>query len=219
MTVDACPTMACDVDGAACSAVRSGRARSALKAIARLAATASVLPYAAAYALAAALLGRRRAFPAVAQRASRWPGLTGAYRRRALLRLAGVRLGRGCHIEFGALLSKPTAVIGPGAYVGAYCCLGDVRTGPKAMLGDGVHVPSGRRQHGAEGGGIPMADQPGRLETVTIGADCWIGSRAVVLADVGDHAVVAAGAVVTHPVPQYTVVAGVPARPIGSRGE
>jgi acetyltransferase-like isoleucine patch superfamily enzyme len=37
------------------------------------------------------------------------------------------------------------------------------------------------------------------------------------LADVGDHCVVAAGAVVTRPVADYQIVAGNPARPVGDR--
>lgn len=63
--------------------------------------------------------------------------------------------------------------------------------------------------------GQPMCDQPWdmRRAGVCIGDDVWIGAHAVVLPGVriGSGAVVAAGAVVTKDVPEYAVVAGVPA--------
>lgn len=52
---------------------------------------------------------------------------------------------------------------------------------------------------------------------VTIGRKCWIGMNAVILPGVtlGDHTVVAAGAVVTRSYPDgYVVLGGVPAKPI-----
>ncbi|MCW2606695.1 MAG: isoleucine patch superfamily acetyltransferase [Frankiales bacterium] len=53
---------------------------------------------------------------------------------------------------------------------------------------------------------------------VVIGDRVWVGTRAVVLKGVtiGDGAVVAAGAVVSKDVPAGAVVAGVPARVVGS---
>lgn len=49
---------------------------------------------------------------------------------------------------------------------------------------------------------------------VTIGDDIWIGANAVILPGVtiGNHSVVAAGAVVTKDVPPHSLVAGVPAK-------
>ena len=44
-----------------------------------------------------------------------------------------------------------------------------------------------------------------------------IGSGAVVMADVGPHSVVAAGAVVTKPVPEWVIAGGVPAKVIRGR--
>lgn len=54
---------------------------------------------------------------------------------------------------------------------------------------------------------------------VVIGNDVWIGSRAVVMAgvQVGHGAVVASGAVVTKDVEPYSIVAGVPAKPMRKR--
>jgi phosphonate metabolism protein (transferase hexapeptide repeat family) len=48
---------------------------------------------------------------------------------------------------------------------------------------------------------------------VTVGHDVWIGHGAIVLpaVTIGDGAVIAAGAVVTRPVEDYAIVAGVPA--------
>lgn len=54
---------------------------------------------------------------------------------------------------------------------------------------------------------------------IVIGNDVWIGYEAVILAGVtiGDGAIVGARAVVTKDVPPYTIVGGVPARPIRKR--
>ncbi|MEY8417772.1 CatB-related O-acetyltransferase [Oscillospiraceae bacterium 44-5] len=54
---------------------------------------------------------------------------------------------------------------------------------------------------------------------IIIGNDVWIGYEAVILSGVtiGDGAIVAARAVVTRDVPPYTIVGGVPAKPIRQR--
>lgn len=58
-----------------------------------------------------------------------------------------------------------------------------------------------------------------RAARCTIGNDVWIGHNVTVLAGltVGNGAVLAAGAVVTKDVAPYTIVAGVPARPVRRR--
>ena len=54
---------------------------------------------------------------------------------------------------------------------------------------------------------------------IVIGEDAWVGAGTILLSDcsIGRGAVVAAGAVVSKPVPPYAVVAGVPAKIIASR--
>ena len=54
---------------------------------------------------------------------------------------------------------------------------------------------------------------------IVVGNDVWIGYEAVILSGVtiGDGAIVGARAVVTRDVPPYTIVGGVPAKPIRKR--
>lgn len=58
-----------------------------------------------------------------------------------------------------------------------------------------------------------------RAHAVTIGHDTWLGHGSTVLPGVtiGDGAVIGAGAVVSKDVAPYTIVGGVPARPIRER--
>ena len=59
----------------------------------------------------------------------------------------------------------------------------------------------------------------GESGDIIIGNDVWIGYEAVILAGVtiGDGAIIGSRAVVTKDVPPYTIVGGVPARPIRRR--
>ena len=52
---------------------------------------------------------------------------------------------------------------------------------------------------------------------IRIGEGTWVGSAAIILADVGKHCVIGAGAVVTSPIPDYAIAAGVPAKVIRDR--
>lgn len=62
--------------------------------------------------------------------------------------------------------------------------------------------------------GYDKPDKP-----ITIGDDVWIGEKAIILkaVTIGRGAIIGAGAVVTKDVPDYTIVAGNPARVIAIR--
>jgi virginiamycin A acetyltransferase len=158
------------------------------------------------------VLGRRRAFPGWSQALSLVPGLTGAYMRRAFYRFVLRQCGAGACLSFGVIFSHCTAAVGRRVYVGPFCCLGDVTLEHDVLLGSHVSITNGAAQHGTERLDIPIREQPGVWPRVTVGRDSWIGDRAVIMADVGKHCVIGAGALVTRPIPDYAVAVGAPAR-------
>lgn len=105
--------------------------------------------------------------------------------------------------------------------IGAYSRIGISNTviGP-VVIGDYVniaqHVLISGLNHNYEDITKNIADQGVKVNPVQIANDVWIGANAVILSgiSIGQHAVVAAGAIVTKDVPAYTVVGGNPARVI-----
>lgn len=76
----------------------------------------------------------------------------------------------------------------------------------------GIHI--GEETYVAFGAAILSHDMTRALKTDTrIGRRCFIGARSIILpgVSVGDHCIVAAGAVVTKDVPDRCIVAGNPA--------
>jgi acetyltransferase-like isoleucine patch superfamily enzyme len=137
--------------------------------------------------------------------------------RRAFYRLVFPRCGADVCLSFGTVFSHPTAELGSRVYVGVYCCLGDVTLGDDVLLGSNVSVINGGKQHGIERLDIPAREQPGEWPRISVGEDSWVGDRALVLANVGRHCVIGAGAVVTAPVPDYAIAVGIPARVVRYR--
>ena len=94
--------------------------------------------------------------------------------------------------------------------------IGPVTIGHHVNLAQGITVTA--LNHNFSDLSKRIDEQGISTQPVTISDDVWIGANAVVLPGVtiGQHAVVAAGAVVTKDVPPYSIVAGVPAKVIKS---
>lgn len=114
----------------------------------------------------------------------------------------GVHLGDNCKIQNYALVYEP-ADLGDGVFIGPAAVLTNDQY-PRAINADGSIKSASDWE--------PVG--------VTIGTGAAIGARAVCVAPVtiGAWALVAAGSVVTRDVPDYGIVAGVPAKRVGWAG-
>lgn len=94
---------------------------------------------------------------------------------------------------------------------------GKVKIGDSTIFGPGVSLFS--ENHIFEDKSTPIYLQGATRKGIEIGKDCWIGANATILdgVKIGDGCIVAAGAVVNHDVPSYTIVGGVPAKTIKNR--
>ena len=148
------------------------------------------------------------------------------------VRLRETEIGRQCEILAHSYLEYST--LEDFSYLGEHCSVADAHIGRFTAIAN--HVRLGAPNH-------PMARASQhrftycpeyydaaaardrdffaarRAARVTIGNDVWIGHGVIVLpgVTVGDGAVLAAGAVVTKDVAPYSVVGGVPAKPIRLR--
>jgi acetyltransferase-like isoleucine patch superfamily enzyme len=190
----------------------SEQLRGIAKRLIHLVAVAIVSPSLASFALRSRVLGADRALEGSTQLWACVPGLVGQYLRRAFLMHAIAYCAPSAVIEFGTLFSSVRTRIDDRAYVGPRCHLGWVHLECDVLLAAGVHVPSGAETHGTASLTVPIREQPGVKRQVRIGSGSWIGSAAIVMADVGRDTIVGAGAVVTRALPDRVVAGGVPAR-------
>lgn len=107
--------------------------------------------------------------------------------------------------------------IGENTWIGPFCSLdgtGGLRIGNYCSISLGCQILSHDTVKWAVSGGVMKYE----YAPTAIGNCCFLGTYAVVLKGVtiGNHCVVGAGAVVTKNVPDMTIVAGVPAQPIGT---
>ncbi len=120
----------------------------------------------------------------------------------------GAFFGTGEHIQLGNHSS-----------IGVNCELhGHIKIGNSVMMAPEVVIYT--QNHSSSRTDVPIGTQ-GReaIKPVNIGNDVWIGRRAMIMPGVkiGNGVIVAAGAVVTKDVPDYSVVAGVPAKVVKYR--
>ena len=145
------------------------------------------------------------------------PGRLGVLARRSFYRMTLDACAADTHVGFGTVLAHPEAELHPGVWIGSRCTVGQVVFEPDVTVGSNVDVLSGRHQHGFERTDVPIQNQGGRFVKLRVGRNSWLGNSSVVMADVGEHCVVGAAAVVVKPLPPRSVAVGNPAAVVKTR--
>lgn len=147
------------------------------------------------------------------------PGLPGSYLRVAYYAMTLRSCSQESHIGVGSFFAHPQASVGHRVYIGPLCVMGQTSIGDRTQIASGVQILSGRRQHGRSQDGRIEGAEEGVFEVVPIGADCWIGAGAIIMAEIGEGTTIGAGSVVIHPVPPRSVAVGNPAKVIKNANE
>jgi acetyltransferase-like isoleucine patch superfamily enzyme len=113
----------------------------------------------------------------------------------------------------------PAICFGNRVFVGSFC---EFNISKRIEIGDDTNIASGCRfidhNHGIKKGQI-IGEQECIEDEIKIGRGVWLGFNVLVLkgVEIGDGAVVAAGAVVTKSILPNEIWGGVPAKKIGER--
>jgi acetyltransferase-like isoleucine patch superfamily enzyme len=123
--------------------------------------------------------------------------------------------GEGTSIYHNAYIYGDVSV-GKSTWIGPGCVLdgsGGLEIGDYCSISAGVQIYS----HDTVRWALSSGREPYERGPVRIGNSCHVGALAVIIkgVDIGDHCVVGAHSLVNSSVASFTVVAGVPARPIG----
>ena len=113
-----------------------------------------------------------------------------------------------------------------------YVSSGNITVGNRTIFGQGVMVLTGRHEfrngkrislHPTEDDGSWGGDSevPKQGFDIRIGSGVFVASGVIILGNtsIGDNCIVAAGAIVTKSFPDYSIIAGIPAKKIGDTRE
>ena len=122
------------------------------------------------------------------------------------------------YLMFGSHISKDLKIGKHGFIARDATICSNVEFGKYAMVGPCLHIVGSDHLYQKLKTPVIFSGRPKQAKT-TIEDDVWIASRVTILAGVriGNCAILASGSIITKDVPDFSIVAGNPARVIGYR--
>jgi acetyltransferase-like isoleucine patch superfamily enzyme len=145
------------------------------------------------------------------------PGKAGIYLRAAFYRLTCPHTSDEISVGFLTIFSHRDTTIQRGVYIGPQCNIGKCKIGENTLIGSGVHVLSGTRQHSFEDANKPIQEQGGHYQKIIIGDNTWVGNASVIACSVGSGCIIGAGSVVTKEIGPLNIAVGNPCSIIKKR--
>ena len=167
----------------------------------------------------AAVAPVRLYFPVFLQLFAMLPYVVGTIVRYEFYRFSLRRCGKNVMIGFGTVFVYRDIEIGDNVLIGMYNTIHHCDFGSYVLTADGCRFLSGSKYHNYDRTDIPMARQGGQLRRTTVEDDVWVGTNAVVMADLRRGSIVGAGSVVVDTVARNSIVGGVPAKELKRRDD
>ena len=107
-----------------------------------------------------------------------------------------IRIGAGSYLTYDAIIA----------------CSTTVEIGERCGIGQNAYITDGNHKY--RDLDVPFLSQGYDFRPIKIEDDAQIHSKVTIVNDIGKRAIIGANAVVTRPIPPYTVAAGIPAKVI-----
>ena len=135
-----------------------------------------------------------------------------------MLRWCGATIGKNIHMFTPKILGNFNLEIGDNVWIGHEALIfgaegSAIKIDDNAKVASQAVLVTGYHEYSIE---FPNIAGPGKCDDIYIGKGSLVDTRAIILPgkSIGEKAHVAAGSIVTHDVPAFTRVAGIPARVI-----
>lgn len=150
---------------------------------------------------------------------SKIPGKYGVFLRQNYYKNLLKKCGTNLEVGYGSFFVYRDAEVGNNCAIEEYSIISLCKIGNDVIVAARCSLMSGGNHHETDNLNVKFRESILPLKKIEIGNNVWIGTHSVIMNNVSSHSIVGAGSVVTKTYPEYSIIAGVPAKLIRKRGE